>query len=42
MLQNILDNDVLQDNDKLSIVEDIEVNGLNTSIDQILKWQKMP
>jgi len=37
MLQNILDNDVLQDNDKLSIVEDIEVNGLNTSIDQILK-----
>ena len=33
MLQNNTDMDVLQDNNKLRIVEDIELNGLNTSIE---------
>jgi len=32
--------DVLRDNNKLYIVEDIELNGLKTSIEHILKWQK--
>jgi len=32
--------DVLRDNNKLCIVKDIELNGLKTSIEHILKWQK--
>jgi len=37
MLQNDTGMDVLRDNNKLCIVEDIELNGLKTSIEHILK-----
>jgi len=33
MLQNDTGLDVLRDNNKLCLVEDIELNGLNTSIE---------
>ena len=39
-MQNSTDMDVLWDNNKLCIGEDIEINGLKTSIENILKWQK--
>ena len=32
--------DVLRDNNRLCIVEDIELNGLQPSIEHILKWPK--
>ena len=41
-MQNDTGMDVLRDDNKLCIVEDIELNGLKTSIEHILKWQKMP
>ena len=37
MLQTSTDIDVLRDNNKLCIGEDIEINGLKTSIENILK-----
>jgi len=37
MLQNDTGMDVLRDDNKLCIVEDIELNGLKTSIEHILK-----
>jgi len=37
MLQNDTGMNVLRDNNKLCIVEDIELNGLKTSIEHILK-----
>jgi len=37
MLQNTTDVDILRDNNKLCLVEDIELNGLSTSIEHILK-----
>jgi len=37
MLQNSTDIDVLRDNNKLCIVEDIELNGLKTSIEHMFK-----
>ena len=43
MLQNSEEMDVLQDTNKLCIyVEDIEYNGLKTSMEDIFKWQNMP
>ena len=39
-MQTSTDMDVLWDNKKLCIGEDIEINGLKTSIEHILKLQK--
>ena len=38
-MQNNTGMDVIRDNNKPCIVEDIELNGLKTSIEHILKWQ---